>query len=144
MRAKGLSGGDDLGPHRLAMMGDGAEFGRERSGRGIAHHLPHGAQRAGGGQCLLEPGHAPIVDPLHHGAEQIVHRAEIIIEKLGLQARLLCHLPRGNAMFADLCQDRFGRVDEAGAVLRSFGAKSASGSHIVLSVLLRLRFWAIL
>ena len=86
--AEPLGVAGDLGADRLAVVRERDELDRERGAAGVGVQLPERAQRPVGGDRALEAGEVLLGPAPEDLEEEVVHRAEVVVDELRLQAGL--------------------------------------------------------
>ena len=93
--------------------------------RGSALSRHRFAQRAVGGDGPLEAGQVLLGPAPEDLEEEVVHRAEVVVDELRLEAGLGRDPPRGDRGVALLEQQLLGGVEQLGAGLGVLGADAA-------------------
>jgi hypothetical protein len=112
---------------RLAVVGQRRELDGEDRTTLVGVEPPQRAQRAVGRDLALEADEALVGSAAEDLEEEVVHRAEVVVHQLRLQARLGTDPPGGDGGVAVLEQQLLGGVDEQGARLGVGGADAAGG-----------------
>jgi hypothetical protein len=102
----------DLALNRFAVIGQGDKFHSQRAMRLITYQLPKPPERLVGGQRLSLPLETLVGTSLEQRDEQLVHRAEIVIDKSRIRARPVGYSPGANRCVPFFHHDLQGRVEE--------------------------------
>ena len=116
----------DLGADRLAVVGQRDELDVEGGAAGSALSSQSVAQRAVGRRSPARTAREVLLGPApEHLEEQVVHRAEVVVDQLRLEAGLGRDPPRRDGGVALFEHQLLGRVEQLGPGLRVLGADPA-------------------
>ncbi len=126
--AFGVAG--DLRTDLLAVIGERDELGRQRGARIVEAEVPERTQRLVGreGRCLA--GESLLGPTPEHREVQLVHRREVVVDELRLEAGLGGDPPRRDRRVPLRQQQALGRVEQDGTVLRLWAGDTASVGHL--------------
>ena len=122
----------DLGADRLAVVRERDELDVERGAAEVGVELPERAQRSVGRDRAARTARDVLLGPAaEHLEEEVVHRAEVVVDELRLEAGLGRDPPRRDRGVALLEQQLLGRVEQLGAGAGVLGADPARRGGVV-------------
>ena len=124
-----LRRGRDLRPDRLAVIGQGHELHGQGSAPRVAAQLPERPQWLIGGQGTVLTFERLLGAATEERQEQIVHRAEVVMDELGLQSGPRRDPTGGHRRVALFEHDLLRRLDQRCSGLGRLGADATPRGH---------------
>ena len=129
-RAEAFGVAGDLRTDLLAVIGEGDELGRQRGARIIEAEVPEGAQRLVGREGRRLPGEPLLGAAPEHRQVQVVHRREVVVDELRLEAGLGGDPPGRDRRIPLGQQQALCRIEQDGTVLRLRAGDTAGIRHL--------------